>query len=762
MMSLLCRLRLSPALTLALSLAALSALPALAQSRDVVAWLPFDGGLATDVSGNGNDGFLGGDPVAEPGLVGETLRLDGDDYVVVPSAEGLDGDIFSVSLYFRIDEVPASDQTLLAKQRAGKGLHLLLRGGTPVLEFELRDGAGGRVVLRSPWPVTPGTWVSLYAGHDGQDAFMALDGEEVVRTPAPGFAAGTPAFLLAGTRHPQRGPFFVGQLDELKYGATAGGAEDPCLESGMIWHTGASLCLPSVVDIAPEQGVEDTIHRHFGATLVDVDRDGWVDLYHANGFRDPLIHRPPSGQCPDLSEVPPFDPQSVNAFFLNHGDGTFGPDVAPEMGVDDFWNAMRHVWGDLDNDGGRDLLSHNFVASTMYRQVSVDPLLWEPDANLSFCLTRGTGASFADVDNDGFIDFYGGEYDPARLAVDHVNKLYLNHGDGTYADVTAVAGLDLPDNPMGVAFGDYDNDGDQDLFVTNSHEVPSRLYRNEGRDPFSGIPVFTDVGAEAGVAVIGEPSRGVGASWGDYDNDGRLDLLFSREEDSHLWHNDGPDGTGVWRFTDVSNLGGLDLHLPGLFFWGGNFIDIDNDGRLDILLTNRGFGGPGSDTRNRFFYNHGDGTWTEAAVELGVDLPLMENIGFVPGDIDNDGDSDFVIVSHTPGQPNFLFRNDTRGNNWVQFRLEGTVSNRDAVGARIEVAAALGPQQGVSRQFREISAGTGFFSDVPRIQTFGLGKAQQVERVRVTWPSGRVQTLGPFAINTRHDIVEPVAGPVGE
>ena len=112
---------------------------------------------------------------------------------------------------------------------------------------------------------------------------------------------------------------------------------------------------------------------------------------------------------------------------------------------------------------------------------------------------------------------------------------------------------------MGTAFGDYDNDGDQDLYLTNSHEVPSRLYRNDGVNLLTGVPEFTDVGAEVGVAAIGEPARGFGACWGDYDNDGFLDLLFAREENSRLWHNDGPDGEGGWSFTEVTGQGGLDI-----------------------------------------------------------------------------------------------------------------------------------------------------------------------------------------------------------
>ena len=145
-----------------------------------------------------------------------------------------------------------------------------------------------------------------------------------------------------------------------------------------------------------------------------------------------------------------------------------------------------------------------------------------------------------------------------------------------------------------------------------------------------------------------------------------------------------------------------------------------------------------------------------------ADLPSM---GFVAGDRDNDGDVDVVIVSHTPhngdpddvflGDPNFVYVNEERGNNWVQFRLTGTTSNLEAVGARIEVRVRLQPGDSPLWISREVNAGTGFFSDFPRIQTFGIGKAQLVERVRIKWPSGLIQDIDALEINQIYDFVEP-------
>ena len=311
---------------------------------------------------------------------------------------------------------------------------------------------------------------------------------------------------------------------------------------------------------------------------------------------------------------------------------------------------------------------------------------------------------------------------------------------------------------MGQAWADFDNDGDQDAFMSNSHEVPTRLYQNNGIDIGTGVPTFTDIASAAGVSVIGEPNKGIGASWGDYNNDRLLDLLFSREGDSRLFKNNGPDEFGNWTFTDVSNVGNFDSVL-GLIFWGGGFADIDNDGWLDIVLSNR-FNGV-----NRVLLSNGDETWREVTSELSMELESYPSMGFVAGDRDNDGDVDLVIVSHSPppgepddvylGDPNTVWVNNERGNNWIKFRLTGTASNLEAVGARIEVRARLQPGDAPVWQSREVNAGTGFFSDFPRVQTFGLGKAQIVEGVRVRWPNGLTQDLGVLEVNQLYDFVEP-------
>ncbi|HMB69186.1 MAG TPA: CRTAC1 family protein, partial [bacterium] len=519
----------------------------------------------------------------------------------------------------------------------------------------------------------------------------------------------------------------------------------------------AAIALPTFTNVTNTLGLGDSGHRHFGITIVDINGDGFVDLYYANGLQDPfVVPIPTTGTCPNTPISIPAE--NKNTLYMNNGDGTFTGDVAPSVGLDDDWNAMRNVFGDYDNDGDRDLISHNFFKSPLYRCDSWPSPLSYTDVSsaseMSLCLLNGTGASWVDLDRDGDLDLYGCEYDLNRLAADHLTAMYLNDGDGTFTNVTVEAGVNLADNGMGIAFCDYDNDGDEDFFMTNSHEVPTRLYRHDGLDSQTGIPVFVDVAVEAGVAVQDTIHRGVGIGWGDYNNDGRFDMIFTRDGDSRLWRNDGPNGSNVWTFADMSTSNGMNTKFTynSYGMWGGNFIDLDNDGWLDVILCNRGQGGQ----PNHVYMNNRDGTWTESAAALNLSNPGYQQMGVVGADYDNDGDLDLFLASHQFGQQNLVYRNDTTPkNNWIQFRLTGTVSNRDAVGARIHVTAELETGR-TETQLRDVIAGTGFFSDFPRIQTFGLGTASQVDEVVIRWPNGYVQTLGPLAVNQRYDITESI------
>jgi hypothetical protein len=724
----------------------------------VVAHYSFDAASATDDSGNGHDGQIAGGPSFEPGIAGSALRFDGtNDQVRVLGDPGLETEAVDIGLWLQIDESSSGNRPLVSKLRTRTGYSLRIDSGGRVV-FEVSENGTTELVM-SPYPVMPGVWTFVLATYNAGELQLYLHGELVHQktgvTIDMSQAQGGNLFLGR-----QRQDFFAGLLDEVVIAEGPVSQSFVCANALKLLDPNTSTCIDSWADVTDELGLADSANKHFGMTVADANDDGWVDVYYPNGAVDPVLPggTPPSGVCPDQHPDPmDVDPRNFNTFYLNQGDGTFTTDVAPDVGVDDFWFAMRHVWVDYDNDGFRDLFSHNFLVSPLYRRLPGEPMQFEDvseSSGLEVCLTKGTGAAWADLNGDGFLDVYAVEYDPARLAVDHLSVLFLNNGDGTFRDVTEEAGLRNPDNPMGVAFADYDNDGDQDLYLTNSHEAPSRLYRHDGVNG-NGVPVYTDVGAEAGVDLVGDPGRGFGAFWGDYDNDGLLDLLYSREWDSALFHNDGPDGQGIWRFTDVTGQNGLDF--AGLDYHDGAFADLNNDGYLDVLMSNgQRSGSPAA--ANKIFLSTGPGTWRDIAELVGMTHPTEVEQGMVPADYDNDGDLDIFVFNHNdPDQAdssNHVHRNDARGNNWIQFRLMGTTSNRDAVGARIYVQAALAPGEVPQTQLREVAAGVGFFSDAPRIQTFGLGKATSV-RARVVWPTGATQNLGTLGVNQFVDVVEP-------
>ncbi|MCH7702863.1 MAG: VCBS repeat-containing protein, partial [Planctomycetes bacterium] len=655
---------------------------------EIVAEYDFNDGSADDISGNGHDGTVVGDPTSVPGFEGLAMSFDGiDDYVVVAHHADLEPSVFSITVWLRIGGVPDIDSTVLAKWEGNRGYRLIIGAGTGVIRFELGEGSGGVHVVDAPFRVFDDAWTTVTVTYDGVVLRLYLDGSLVREVGAAAVIADNDANLFMAAGAPLWEPF-AGALDAIVIDDTPASDADACASAGQVWDVANNLCASPFVNVAVDLGVDNTAKVGFGACLVDINQDGWVDLYYVNGSENPISWGM-DGVCPGPDYLPDeYPPLNINTLFMNNGDGTFTEDVAPETGLDDGWNAMRNVFGDYDNNGLRDMFSHNFIKSTMYHAVSgPDPMLyedWNDETGVNICLISGTGASWVDLNFDGWLDLYTVQYN--TFIPDQLSYLYLSDGDGTFTEVTAEAGMDLPQNAMGVTFADYDNDGDQDVFVTNSYPIPTRLYRHDGVDPTTGIPQFTDVAVQAGVAVGNPGPLGVGVGWGDYNNDGYLDLLFSRTGDSRLWRNDGPDGSGIWRFTDVTAQGGF--NVAGYNLWGGNFADLDNDGWLDVMLTNRsGFSAP-----NLLFMNNRDGTWREVAEFHGMDFPDRPQLGFVPGDIDNDGDLDVVLVTWAT-EPSVLFRNDGRGNNWIQFRLKGTMSNRDAVGARITLTATPQPGQ---------------------------------------------------------------------
>jgi hypothetical protein len=380
--------------------------------------------------------------------------------------------------------------------------------------------------------------------------------------------------------------------------------------------------------------------------------------------------------------------QGENRLFHNE-DGVFSDATCCELGT--AGSSVGAAWADFDKDGRLDLFVINAGAESnvLYRNggggsftrlAPVD----DPPAN-------SWGAAWIDYDLDGWIDLYSSnEGQP--------NVLLRNDGAGGFEDRTAIAGLTSPGNSQMAAWADYNNDGWLDLYLVVGDSA-NVLYEN--------------VGGEFVAAPAGEHSvvtGGQGAAWGDYDNDGDLDLYHTRwAEPSVLLRNNG-DGT----FSDVTT-GPL---VNGANGQSAVWADYDNDGDLDLYVAN--WGGP-----NRLLRNDGDGSFANVAAD-GLECS-DQSIGAAWADYDRDGDLDLYLAN--ADAPNRLFRNNLlNGNHWLQVELEGTLSNHDAVGARVEIFTSAGIQM------REVSTCSGYVSQSANGAAFGLGSIDAVDSLLVVWP----------------------------
>lgn len=409
-----------------------------------------------------------------------------------------------------------------------------------------------------------------------------------------------------------------------------------------------------------------------------------------------------------------------DALYRNNGDGTFER-VSQAAGINDVGDsgAEGAVWGDYDNDGDLDLFVANGCEdvpndpSVLYRNNGDGTFTVATQEAGLFYIGYTQGTAWGDYNKDGFLDLYVGLLE--RANPNPGDFLYRNNGNGTFTNVGAEAGVnDTRDSNGGVAWADYDNDGDLDLYVANRNQ-PNALFRNNGDG------TFTDV---ASVLGVDDDGNSEGVAWGDYNNDGWLDLYVANlNKESLLYRNNG-NGT----FTNVTQA--ARVNLPGQSV-GANWADFDNDGWLDLFIANAGNSAP-----NRLYWNNGQGTFTDVAATLGVDYQEDGRAG-AWADIDNDGFLELVVVNFQAGK-NRLFRNTGNGNHWLVIKPVGTQSNRDGIGTRIQASAVI--NGGLIHQMREVQAGGSRHSQDSLPVEFGLGDATTADLV-VTFPSGIQQRL---------------------
>jgi hypothetical protein len=498
-----------------------------------------------------------------------------------------------------------------------------------------------------------------------------------------------------------------------------------------------------------------------GVALLDYDRDGWLDVFFTNGARldDPM----PPGQAPNKT-----DPRFWNRLYRNRRDGTF-EDVTGKAGLRGAGYGMGAAVGDYDNDGDPDLYVTNYGRNLLYRNNGDGTFTDVTNASGTGDPRWSTSAAFLDYDWDGWLDLYVVNYldytfeknpqcgdrrpgyrsycGPTNFAASP-DRLYRNNRDGTFSDASEAAGISNPEGKgLGIVTGDYDLDGHPDIYIAND-SVMNFLYRGRPDSRFEEVALL----AGAGYSGQGAAEAGMGTDMGDYNGDGRPDLVVTNLsfEGTALYRNEGGGA-----FLDVRLEAGLEDSLLMVGF-GVGFLDFDNDGDLDLLTVNGhivdnvhlyqdvlSFRQP-----KQLFENLG-GRFYNLRKRAGpsVATPNLGR-GAAFGDINNDGAID-IVVGNCGGRAELLVNRAGQSKNWLLVELEGTRSNRDAAGARIDARV------GARTLHRQKHGGGSYLSAHDGRVHFGLGAATRVERLEIFWPSGRSQTLTDVKSNQVLRIKEP-------
>ena len=470
-----------------------------------------------------------------------------------------------------------------------------------------------------------------------------------------------------------------------------------------------------------------------GCVWFDYNNDGKPDLFVANGR--PLgkeMHPYPLRQAPAV--------MPHNHLYRNDGNGKF-TDVTEQAGVGGDGFSFAAIAADFDNDGLTDLLVTSYGRITLYRNKgdgSFEDVTAKAGLNIK---GWAIGATWLDYDRDGCIDLFVGRYvkfDPAYRAyyaadnypgpLDYAadtNLLFHNNCHGGFVDVSEKSGIaKLKGRAMGVTSADYDGDGYPDIFVANDR-TESFLFHNRKDGTFEEVAL--DAGAAFG--QNGESSAAMGPIFFDANNSGHPDLWVSDSKYNRLLEN-----SGKLPFTDVTQQAGISQLAAQYTSWGTGAFDFDNDGRTDLLIFHGGLIHL-VPQEHSVFWNAGDGKFQDVSTEAGPFFATKSvGRGACFADYNNDGKVGAFLVNL--GAPGVLLKNTSpSAGHWLSIRLAGTKSNRDGIGAKVQVEA------GGQKQTAERVAGSGYLSQDDGRLHFGLGANAKVDRVIVTWPSGVVQIV---------------------
>jgi hypothetical protein len=496
-----------------------------------------------------------------------------------------------------------------------------------------------------------------------------------------------------------------------------------------------------------------------GAAIFDCDEDGFLDVatvngssvdsYKKGGDSFVTLYRQIDGAA---SKTPKFENITVSAGLNRKGWGM----------------AITAV--DFDNDGFLDLFLTGFGGNAVYRGTGQCKFTDVTEKTGLRGESFMTGAAWADFDRDGDLDVFVAGY--VRLDLNNLpvfgssqtcsfkgirvqcgprglpgerDYFYRNKGDGTFEEVSQKIGVadDKKYYGLGAVWGDYDNDGWLDLYVADDG-TPNYLYKNNKNG------TFTDVGFETGTSYSGAgvEQGSMGVAWGDYDNDGRLDLFTTNFDNEHntLYKNLGAKG-----FLDVSMEAKVGAPSTPFVGWGTEFVDFDNDGLLDLFVAN-GHVYPQiefakSEQQQGFFQhfllhrNLGNGAFAEISKEAGLrDLPLQSRRGAAFGDLNNDGLID-AVITNLGAPPTVLLNTTVNTNQSVIFKLIQNKTNQDSVGARVTLKTNKGARM------QEVRAGGSYLSQSDFRLHFGLGNGEKIESVEVRWSDGTTENLAAFSPN---------------
>ena len=515
------------------------------------------------------------------------------------------------------------------------------------------------------------------------------------------------------------------------------------------------------VDVTEGAGIDflhvniktDAMALGAGAVVFDFNTDGFQDIYitSTNG---------------------------PNGLYQNKGDGTFS-EVAAVAKLDDLGGGTSNggCAADYDNDGDPDLFVSHFGPSWLYRNNGDGTFSDVTSRSLGkvSSVARTMGCAWGDYDRDGHLDLVVVNHlkfsvgmnqledfrqDPVFLEIHDSVVLYHSNGDGTFNDVSRLLGDTSGPSmmaPLGNLWGagfqpgwvDYDNDGDLDLYVVNDFGEqlqPNVLWRNDGSEADSGW-TFTDVSNSTGAGV---GMMGMGLAVGDYDLDGFFDFFVTDIGPNMLLNNKGHDlGFSISTVEAGAEVGNT-AQGPRVA-WGTFFFDYDNDRDEDLYVVSGFLDAENIDNAedqpNVLLRNNGDGTFTDISSGSGAEDPGVGR-GGVFLDYDNDGCLD-IFLSNLREKARLLRNLCVSGDDWLEIKLEGTASNRDGIGARINVVVGNGSL------IREVAAGSSQMGQNMLAAHFGLGEARRVDSVSIRWPSGKVQVLENVAVNQRITVTEP-------